>query len=89
MTQYITDITKLIPMSRETVTQITSLASRYECTLTMTTQNMILNAKSMLGLLSMTNPAYGQVTFTADGKGEDQAIVALRELLLKLLSSAE
>ena len=89
MTQYMIDITKLIPMTRNTVTQITSLATRYDCTLTIASQNVILNAKSMLGLLSMTNPAYGKVTFTADGEGEEQAIAALKDLINKLLLSAE
>ena len=74
----------ILPMKRQSAASIASLASRYDCTFTIEAQNVILNAKSMLGLLSMTLPESGDVVLCADGSDEQEAISAMCELLRKL-----
>lgn len=78
------NIKELLPMKRQTAAEIATLASRYECTFTLEARNVILNAKSMLGLLSMALPDDGQITVNVDGKDEEAAIQGLTDLLRKL-----
>ena len=42
------NIKPILPMKRQTAAEIATLASRYECTFTLESRNVILNAKSML-----------------------------------------
>jgi phosphocarrier protein len=76
----------ILPMKRDTAASIATLASRYECTFTIEARNLILNAKSMLGLLSMSLPEDGQVSLAADGSDEADAIAAMTELVRKLIA---
>lgn len=78
------NIKELLPMKRQTAAEIATLASRFECTFTLEARNVILNAKSMLGLLSMALPDDGQITVNVDGKDEEAAIQGLIDLLRKL-----
>lgn len=78
----------ILPMKRDTAASIATLASRYDCTFTIEARNMILNAKSMLGLLSMSLPEDGQVALSADGSDEAAAITAMGELIRKLIAQA-
>ena len=74
------NIKELLPMKRQTAAEIATLASRFECTFTLEARNVILNAKSMLGLLSMALPDDGQITVN----DEEAAIQGLIDLLRKL-----
>lgn len=78
----------ILPMKRDTAASIATLASRYDCTFTIEARNMILNAKSMLGLLSMSLPEDGQVALSADGSDEEAAITAMGDLIRKLIAQA-
>ncbi|MBE5801584.1 MAG: HPr family phosphocarrier protein [Clostridiales bacterium] len=71
------NIKPILPMRRDTAAAIAAVASRYDSTITFETENVILNAKSMLGLLSMTLPEDGQVMLTSSGKDEENAAQAL------------
>ncbi|MBE5793554.1 MAG: HPr family phosphocarrier protein [Clostridiales bacterium] len=75
----------ILPMKRQTAAEIATLASRYDCTFILESRNVILNAKSMLGLLSMTIPDNGDVTIAADGTDEAAAIAAMKDLLSRLM----
>lgn len=76
----------ILPMKRDTAAAIATLASRYDCTFTIEAQNLILNAKSMLGLLSMSLPEDGQVSLSADGSDEAAAISAMGDLIRKMIT---
>lgn len=78
------NIKELLPMKRQTAAEIATLASRFDCTFTLEARNVILNAKSMLGLLSMALPEDGQITVNVDGKDEEAAIQGMMDLLKKL-----
>ena len=84
MIQEKVNLKTLLPMKRQTAAEIATLASRYECTFTLEAQNLILNAKSMLGLLSMALPADGEVLLSADGADEAQAVASMKDLLRRL-----
>ncbi|MBR2925148.1 MAG: HPr family phosphocarrier protein [Clostridia bacterium] len=78
------NIKELLPMKRQTAAEIATLASRFDCTFTLEARNVILNAKSMLGLLSMALPEDGKITVNVDGKDEEAAIQGMIDLLRKL-----
>ena len=84
MIQQPINIRTILPMKRQTAASIATLASRFDCTFTIEAHNVILNAKSMLGLLSMALPDSGDVILTADGKDEAAAIAAMSDLIRKL-----
>lgn len=79
-----TNIKPILPMKRQTAAEIATLASRYECTFTLESRNVILNAKSMLGLLSMALPDDGEIIISVDGQDEQAAINAMNDLLRRL-----
>jgi phosphotransferase system HPr (HPr) family protein len=83
------NIKSLLPMKRQTAAEIATMASRFDCTFTLESRNVILNAKSMLGLLSMALPESGEVLLTADGKDEAAAITAMSDLIARLNETTE
>ncbi len=89
MIQQPINIRAILPMKRQTAASIATLASRFDCTFTIEAQNLILNAKSMLGLLSMALPESGEVVLSADGKDEAAAVAAMEDLIRKLTEEAE
>lgn len=78
------NIKPILPMKRQTAAEIATLASRYDCTFTLESRNVILNAKSMLGLLSMALPDDGEIIISVDGQDEQAAINAMKDLLRRL-----
>lgn len=78
------NIKPILPMKRQTAAEIATLASRYDCTFTLESRNVILNAKSMLGLLSMALPDDGEIIISVDGQDEQAAINAMNDLLRRL-----
>lgn len=78
------NIKPILPMKRQTAAEIATLASHYECTFTLESRNVILNAKSMLGLLSMALPDDGEIIISVDGQDEQAAINAMNDLLRRL-----
>lgn len=89
MIQQPINISAILPMKRQTAASIATLASRFDCTFTIEAQNVILNAKSMLGLLSMALPESGDVVLSADGKDEAAAVAAMSDLIRKLIETPE
>lgn len=89
MIQEKVNLKTLLPMKRQTAAEIATLASRYECTFTLEAQNLILNAKSMLGLLSMALPTDGEVLLSADGADEAQAVASMKDLLRRLMAQLD
>lgn len=89
MIQEKVNLKTLLPMKRQTAAEIATLASRFECTFTLEAQNLILNAKSMLGLLSMALPTDGEVILTADGADEAQAVASMKDLLRRLMTQLD
>ena len=89
MIQEKVNLKTLLPMKRQTAAEIATLASRFECTFTLEAQNLILNAKSMLGLLSMALPTDGEVILTADGADEEQAVASMKDLLRRLMAQLD
>ena len=75
------DLTPRLPFTRMTAANIANAASRFECRLTLESDSVVLNAKSMLGLLSQTKLPEGRVTLVADGSDEAAATEKLMELL--------
>lgn len=75
------DMSHFLPMNREIATRIAAAAGRYDCTLTLERDGIVLNLKSMIGLLSQTIPKDGQMTLVADGTDEKEAIEEVQKIL--------
>jgi phosphotransferase system HPr-like phosphotransfer protein len=60
----------IIPFSRVTAAELSATASRYESMLTLECEGLVLNMKSMLGLLSQAKLPEGRGTLVADGPDE-------------------
>ncbi|MDD3411729.1 MAG: HPr family phosphocarrier protein [Eubacteriales bacterium] len=67
------DLSALLPFNRSTAARVATAASRYESRLTLECDGVVLNAKSMLGLLSQARVPDGRITLVADGPDEEQA----------------
>lgn len=81
MKQATVDLSRFLPIDRETAAKIATTASHYECTFTMEHGNSVLNLKSMLGLLSQIMPKDGIVTLKADGADEEAALADLLKVV--------
>ena len=75
------DLSARLPFARAAAAEIANAASHYECRLTFECDGVVLNAKSMLGLLSQTKLPQGRVTLVADGADEQAATDHLLSLL--------
>ncbi len=58
-------------------------ANDFQCGLWVETGNRKMNAKSLLGIISLRVVPGTAVTLIADGEGEKEAIEALEELLIR------
>lgn len=67
------DLCMLIPIGREMAAKISSAASLYPCTVTLEHDGIVLNLKSMIGLLSQSIPKDGKMTLVIDGEDEEKA----------------
>ena len=67
------DLSMLIPIGREMAAKISSAASLYPCTVTLEHDGIVLNLKSMIGLLSQSIPKEGKMTLVVDGEDEQKA----------------
>ena len=68
-------------IGRERAALIASTASRFQSTLTLERDGIVLNLKSMVGLLSQTIPKDGQIWVVADGVDEKDATEAVMKVL--------
>ena len=72
-------------IGRERAALIASTASRFQSTLTLERDGIVLNLKSMIGLLSQTIPKDGLIWVVADGVDEQAATDAVISVLTKQL----
>ena len=78
------NLAPFLPFNRENAAAVANAASRFECRLTIEYDGVVLNAKSMLGLLSQTRLPDGQVFLVADGVDEREATERLTKGLRPL-----
>ena len=72
-------------LTRSRAAEIVQAASAYEAHLMIELDQRIVNAKSVLGLLSLSNAETRQATLVADGPDEEAA----SEAVIRLLSGTE
>ena len=75
------NMSKFMPIQREMAMKITNTADKYHATLTLEHKGIVLNLKSMIGLLSQSIPKDGIMTLVADGADEQNALKAVLEVL--------
>ncbi len=71
------DLQPMMPFTRTTAARLAAAASHYECRLTLECEGLVLNMKSMLGLLSQARLPDGHATLVADGPDEAAATQAV------------
>ena len=75
------NLSKYMPIQREMAMKITGVADKYASTLTLEHKGIVLNLKSMIGLLSQSIPKDGMMTLVADGADEEKALKAVLEVI--------
>lgn len=71
------DLSSRLPITRERAARIASTASHFASTLTLEKDGIVLNVKSMIGLLSQSFPKDGVMFLVADGEDEVAASEAV------------
>ena len=71
------------PLTRAGAAQLVQIANRYDCRVMIEHCQKLVNAKSMLGLLSLGVEEQAELTLVADGAEEEAAVAAIVELLNK------
>lgn len=69
------------PLTRAAAAQVAQVTTKFECRIMIEKEQKIVNAKSMLGLLSMGLDDQNGMTLLADGADEEQAVAAIVKLL--------
>lgn len=75
------NLSKYMPIQREMAMTITTVADKYASTLTLEHKGIVLNLKSMIGLLSQSIPKDGNMTLVADGSDEKAALEAVLAII--------
>ena len=75
------DMSRLMPITRETASLLAAAAERYSCTLTLENNGVVLNMKSMIGLLSQSIPKDGHMVLIAEGEDEEAAVKEIRTII--------
>ena len=83
MTRTEIDLNPLLPMGRISATLLAQTASRFESRITLEQESMVLNLKSMLGLLSRLSFGDGRAVLVADGIDELEATQAILAICRK------
>lgn len=81
MLKILVDLTKHMPIGRDFAGEVAAAAGRFQCTLTLEKNGIVLNPKSMIGLLSQAVPREGVMTLVADGVDEQEAVETLMKIL--------
>lgn len=71
----------LLPFDRVSAALLAKTASLFESRITLEKEGVVLNAKSMLGLLSQLSFGDGVFTLIVDGEDEQKASQALLDLI--------
>lgn len=69
------------PLTRAMAAEVVQTASRFEARVMIQREQKIVNAKSMLGLLSLGVDDQSNMTLIAEGADEEAAVTALLALL--------
>ena len=77
------DLLPMIPLDRISAALLAQTASHFEARLMLEKEGMVLNLKSMLGLLSQPNFGDGKMILTADGEDEKEATDAILSIFRK------
>ena len=77
------DLKPLLPLNRVSAALLAQTASRFESRLTLEREGMVLNLKSMLGLLSQPDLGDGDALLVADGRDEKEATEAIIDICRK------
>lgn len=77
------DLTGHLPIDRAAAARIANAASVFPCTLTLECEGVLLNLKSMIGLLSQSIPKNGIMYLVADGDEEREATEELTSQLCR------
>lgn len=75
------NLKELMPINREKAAIIAKISSKYSCTLTLECDSIVLNVKSLIGLLSQSIPKDGNMWLVADGHDEELATSALLTMM--------
>lgn len=70
-----------VPLTRAMAAEVVQTASRYDARVMIQREQKIVNAKSMLGLLSLGLDDQSNMTLMAEGADEEAAVEALLALL--------
>lgn len=69
-------------LKRQTTAQVAQLAARFEARIMIECESKVINAKSMLGLLSLGSRMDGaEMVLVAEGEDEQKAVEAICALL--------
>ena len=77
MTKTEIDLRPLLPLDRISAALLAQTASHFEARVTLEREGMVLNLKSMLGLLSQPSFGDGKATLVVDGEDEQEATQAI------------
>ena len=75
------NLSRHMPIQREMAMKITGVSDKFESTITLEHQGIVLNLKSMIGLLSQSIPKDGCMTLVADGCDEKAAMDAVLAII--------
>lgn len=75
------ELTRHMPIQREIAMQIANAACKYESTMTLERDGIVLNLKSMIGLLSQSIPKDGKMVLVVDGEDEQPAAEAVLKII--------
>jgi phosphotransferase system HPr (HPr) family protein len=77
------DMRPLLPLDRVSAALLAQTASHFEARVTLEREGMLLNLKSMLGLLSQPSFGDGTVMLVVDGEDENEAADAILSICRK------
>ena len=75
------NLSKHMPIQREMAMKITGISDKFDSTITLEHKGIVLNLKSMIGLLSQSIPKDGNMTLVADGCDEKAALDAVLAII--------
>ena len=76
------DLSRFLPIDRSKAVEISTIACKYESMITLEKDGIVLNVKSMIGLLSQSIPKDGKMTLVVNGEDEEDAVKGLSPLTL-------
>ncbi|MGN0312313.1 MAG: HPr family phosphocarrier protein [Lachnospiraceae bacterium] len=63
------------------VAELVQLANRFACSIYLETENKVINAKSIMGMMTLNLVSGLSVTIAADGEDEDAAIEEITKFI--------